>query len=112
MRRKLTWLAAIAACLMLLFTTGGPATAATPLQITFTNSGTPVAGGQVALFFSNEMVSATTDQAGVARFSIESGKLFWIEVNGQRLAKVFSMAAAPSNVDVASVGTIVWRGRR
>jgi hypothetical protein len=112
MNRKLTWLAALAACFVLMSGTGGAATAATPMQIAFTNAGTPIAGGQVVLFFSNAMVSATADQSGVARFSVEAGKLFWIEVNGQRLAKVFSMTEAPTNVDIASIGTIVWRGKR
>lgn len=111
MNGKATRLVAITACLVLILG-AGVASAATQLGITFTSSGTPVANGQVVLFFSNGTASATTDQAGLANFSIDSGRGFWIEVNGQRLARFYTLDQAPSNIDVASVGTIVWRGRR
>jgi len=112
MIRKVMGLAALAVCLLSICWPGSMAVAATTLQIVFTNSGTPVAGGEVVLFFSNEAISTVTDQAGLARFSIESGKGFWIEVNGQRLAKFYSMTQPPANIDIATVGTMQWRGRR
>ena len=112
MSRWILGLAVLAACLLPPGGSGGTAIAATQMSIAFTNAGTPVAGAEIALFFSNDVVTAVSDKNGVAQFSIDRGKGFWVEVNGQRLAKFYSIDQPPASIDMASVGTMVWRGRR
>jgi len=89
----------------------GSAGAGTEVVLTIQDDAVAVAEAQVEIFLSNEHLVGQTDSDGVVAFQVESGRGFWIEVNGERLAQFFFVDQAPLQIDLATVGTIEWEGR-
>jgi hypothetical protein len=88
-----------------------PAFAAEDVSLTIVDQEVPLAGAEVAIFLSDGMHSGITDSEGLVTFSVEYGRGFWVEVNGERLDQFYFVESAPYLVDLALVGTIDWPGR-
>ncbi len=89
----------------------GSARAGTEVVLTIYDDAAAVAGAQVEIFLSNEHLAGQTNNDGIVAFQVESGRGFWIEVNGERLAQFFFVDQAPIQIDLATMGTIEWEGR-
>lgn len=88
-----------------------PAFAAEEIALTILDTDVPLAGAEVTIFLSDGMQTAVTDVEGLATFSIDYGRGFWVEVNGDRLAQFFFVADGAQDLDLAAIGTMNWPGR-
>ena len=86
----------------------GGAQAATDLTLTIVNDSEPVVGAQIEIFLSNDYQLAATDDLGQVTFEVESGRGFWLEVDGERLAEFYFVDDAPESIDLATTDTIEW----
>lgn len=89
----------------------GSAQAGDDVALTISDAGRAVGGVKVEIFLSNTHLSGQTDAQGLVAFEVESGKGFWVEVNGERLAEYFFVEQAPFAIDLASIDTIEWERR-
>jgi hypothetical protein len=89
----------------------GSALAGTDVALSILDSGKKVTGAPVEIFLSNDHLVGQTNADGVVTFEIESGRGFWVEVRGKRLAKFFFVEQAPFQIDLAEMDTIDWEGR-
>lgn len=108
MTRRVLGLLLMAAVLL----TAPSARAASDLILLIEDGGAPVQGATVEVFLSYGSHTTTTDADGFAAFQIESGKGFWVEVNGERLDHFYQTDQAAQIIDIASVGRIQWQGGR
>jgi hypothetical protein len=88
-----------------------PALAGDVVALTIRDGGAAVVDTRVELFLSNDHLVGQTDADGVVTFEIESGKGFWVEVRGERLAEYFLVEQAPFQIDLAEMDTIEWERR-
>ncbi len=89
----------------------GSAFAADDVVLTISDGGQAVVGARVEIFLSNAHLIGQTNDDGVVAFEVESGKGFWVEVNGERLAEFFFVEQAPYQFDLAEMETIEWERR-
>jgi hypothetical protein len=104
-------LLACAALVAFAATTPAPVFAAEEVSLTIMDTDVPLSGMQVEVFFSDGSQSGITDDQGFVAFSVEYGRGYWVEVNGERIAEFFYIADGHQNVDLATAGTIDWPGR-
>jgi hypothetical protein len=90
----------------------GAAQASGPMTLTFAHGNAWAARVPVVLYFSAGKVTATTDRLGRATFPPQDGEGFWVEIEGLRLAKFFSVDNVPLVIDIDKVGTMKWSGGR
>lgn len=100
------WLVAILGTIGL-----GSALASQEVALTIRDEGQIVVGAQVEIFLSNAHLIGQTNEDGVVTFEVESGKGFWVEVRGERLAEFFFVEQAPFQFDLAEMETIDWERR-
>jgi hypothetical protein len=108
MSRRIVGLLLLAAALLTVPT----ARAASDLILLFEDGGAPVQDATIQIFLSSGSQTTTTDAEGFAIFQIESGKGFWVEVNGERLDHFYQTDQATQIIDISTIGRIQWpRGR-
>jgi hypothetical protein len=88
-----------------------PTFAAEEVSLTILDQDVPLAGAEVTIFLADFMYTGVTNEDGIVEFSVDYGRGFWVEVNGERLADFYFVEDAPYTVDLAFVGTIDWPGR-
>lgn len=88
-----------------------PAGAAQDITLTIVDHDVPLAGVEVAIFLSDGMQTGVTNENGLVTFTIDYGKGFWVEVNGDRLNQFYFVDDAPYALDLSLVGIMNWPGR-
>ena len=88
----------------------GPAWSASAVSFKVEDRGTTLANTPVVLFTSYGKLEGTTSQQGQVSFQIDRGKGFWVEINGSRLNRFFEVGTVPAVLDVAQIGTMIWKG--
>jgi hypothetical protein len=54
----------------------------------------------------------TDDHGNVALQSDCGGRVFWVEINSQRVSELFRVESAARTIDLAAVTYIEWQGGR
>lgn len=88
----------------------GPAWSASTVSFKVADQGSTLANTPVILFTSYGKLEGTTSQEGQVSFQIDRGKGFWVEINGSRLNRFFEVGSVPAVLDVAQIGTMIWKG--
>ena len=103
-------LCSLGAAVLLGLALAGTAQAATSISFKMKNGNATLSNTQVTLYLSYGTELATTDATGKGSFEIGQGRGFWVEVNGQRLARFFYVDSVPEVIDIAETGVMRWRG--
>ena len=108
-RRVHLWVSGLLAAFLLCV---GTASAAETVTLNFSESGDAVNRAEIVIFFSSGIDSGETSAAGTVDLEVESGRGFWVEVNGERLDTFFFVEDGPTfEIDLDVVGTMEWPGR-
>jgi hypothetical protein len=83
------------------------------VDLQIVDHGRPVAAADVVIYLSCDRVAGVTDDHGnVALQSDCGGRVFWVEINSQRVSELFRVESAARTIDLAAVTYIEWQGGR
>jgi hypothetical protein len=87
------------------------AMAAAEVRFQLLNNGVPMSNAEVVLYLSYGAENGRANANGDVAIAIEDGRGYWVEVNGARLKKFFTVDQTPAVIDVAVIGTMEWPGK-
>jgi hypothetical protein len=91
----------------------GTVHAGTRVNLKVVKDGVPQTGAKVVLYTSYGTETAVAGKDGQVTFDLRSGRGFWVEVDGERLARFYSLTEKSITViDLAKVGKMEWPRRR